>query len=231
MKKETPSFYAIIPANIRYDDRLAPNAKLLYGEITALANKEGHCWASNDYFAKLYSVTKVSVSKWVSQLSEYGYIDTELVYKEGSKEIANRYIRIVYDPIKENFNTPIKEKFKDNTTSNNNTINNTNNNGDTVPKFSSLGADIIKEMEKVDPKNKMYYGRPVQREACEFLIQEYTFETVVQVIRFYVLARGKVKYLPSISTPCELRDKWSKLQGLIERKNAENSEAINNVVW
>ena len=31
---ETPNYYAIIPANVRYAD-LKPNAKLLYGEITA----------------------------------------------------------------------------------------------------------------------------------------------------------------------------------------------------
>ena len=36
--KEKPRYYAIIPANVRYSD-LKPNAKLLYGEITALSNK------------------------------------------------------------------------------------------------------------------------------------------------------------------------------------------------
>lgn len=32
---EHRSYYAIIPANVRYDKRLKPNTKLLYGEITA----------------------------------------------------------------------------------------------------------------------------------------------------------------------------------------------------
>lgn len=117
------AYYAIIPANVRYDNDLMPNAKLLYGEITALCNEKGYCWATNDYFAQLYSVSKVSVSKWISQLVEKGYIFSEIVYKEGTKEIFNRYLRIVCDPIKEKFNTPIKEKFKDNNTSPNNTVN------------------------------------------------------------------------------------------------------------
>lgn len=116
-----PSYYAIIPANVRYDKEITPNAKLLYGEITSLCNDEGICWATNDYFAQLYNVSKVTVSKWVNELFKKGYINSEIVYKDGSKQILDRYLRIVNDPIKEKFNTPIEEKFKDNNTSMNNT--------------------------------------------------------------------------------------------------------------
>jgi hypothetical protein len=127
------SYYAIIPANVRYDSELAPNAKLLYGEITALCNERGYCWASNSYFSELYKVSKVSISKWINQLVDKGYLTSDLQYKEGTKEILNRYLRIVNDPIKEKLNTPIKEKlntpikekFKDNNTSFNTTSNNT----------------------------------------------------------------------------------------------------------
>ncbi|WP_233711133.1 conserved phage C-terminal domain-containing protein [Lederbergia citrisecunda] len=122
MKK---SYYAIIPANVRYDQEITPNAKLLYGEITALCNEKGYCWASNSYFADLYGVSKVSISKWINQLVDNGYLTSEIQYKDGSKEIFNRYLRIVNVPIKEKFNTPIKDKFKDNNTVINNTTNNT----------------------------------------------------------------------------------------------------------
>ncbi|MGX1430785.1 putative phage protein (TIGR02220 family) [Cytobacillus horneckiae] len=118
------SYYAIIPANVRYDEELTPNAKLLYGEITALCNEKGYCWASNSYFADLYRVSKVSISKWINQLIEKGYLNSEIIYKEGTKEILNRYLTIVNAPIKEKLNTPIKEKFKDNNTSFNTTSNN-----------------------------------------------------------------------------------------------------------
>ena len=126
MAEEKKSYYAIIPANVRYDESLPPNAKLLYGEITALCNAEGYCWASNKYFAELYGVSIISVSKWINALAKRGYITSQIIYKEGTKEIDKRYITILYEPIKEKFNTPIKEKFKDNNTSLNNTFNITN---------------------------------------------------------------------------------------------------------
>jgi hypothetical protein len=93
------NYYAIIPANVRYDKELTPNAKLLYGEITALCNEKGYCWATNNYFAELYGVSKVSVSTWINQLAKKNYIKTEINYKEGSKEITSRYI-IIFLPIK-----------------------------------------------------------------------------------------------------------------------------------
>ena len=64
---DKPSYYAIIPAEVRYSD-LKPSAKLLYGEITALSNKHGYCFASNNYFSNLYGVTKNTISVWISEL-------------------------------------------------------------------------------------------------------------------------------------------------------------------
>lgn len=89
-----PNYYAIIPSEVRYDKNLSANAKLMYGEITALSNKEGYCWANNKYFAELYGVSNRAVSGWISQLNECGYISLKIRYKGGSKEILQRYIRI-----------------------------------------------------------------------------------------------------------------------------------------
>lgn len=154
---EKKGYYAIIPASVRYDKRLPANAKLLYGELTALSNEKGYCWAGNDYFAGLYEVSKTSVSKWVSALRDTGYIEIQLEYAEGTKQILHRYIRIVKDPIEEKLNTPlrkvkdpIEEKLIDNTTVNT-TSNNTKNKGRFTPptltevidqcNFSGAGID------------------------------------------------------------------------------------------
>lgn len=126
MTENKKSYFAVIPANIRYDESLPPNAKLLYGEITALCNAEGYCWASNKYFAELYGVSPITISRWINILADRGYISSQLIYKEGTKEIVNRYIQICYEPINKNVNTPINENVKDNTTSSNTTSNTTN---------------------------------------------------------------------------------------------------------
>jgi hypothetical protein len=73
----TPSFYAIIPAHVRYSKDLEPNAKLLYGEITALCSVEGYCWASNDYFAELFDVEDRTITNWLKSLKDNGFIFVE----------------------------------------------------------------------------------------------------------------------------------------------------------
>ena len=55
--RNRPNYYAIIPAKVRYDKNLKPAEKILYGELTALSNKNGYCHAKNRYFANLYNVS------------------------------------------------------------------------------------------------------------------------------------------------------------------------------
>ena len=119
------SYYAIIPANVRYDDSLIPSAKLLYGEITALCNEKGYCWASNEYFANQCKVSKPTIQNWLKSLEEKGYIYREVKYKVGSKEIEARYIRILGGGHQENLVGGHQEIYQDNNTSINNTFNNT----------------------------------------------------------------------------------------------------------
>lgn len=72
-------YYGIIPAEIRYDNDLCANAKLLYSEIWALSQEKGFCFASNKYFADLYDVHKITISRWISQLERKGHIKTEII--------------------------------------------------------------------------------------------------------------------------------------------------------
>ena len=110
-----PNYYAVIPAEVRYNKKLTPNAKLLYAEITALCNMNGKCTASTEYFCRLYEVSRVSIQKWLKILEDNNYIKRVNIYKLGSKQIEARVITLV--------NIPSKEKFTDNTNIN---ITNTN---------------------------------------------------------------------------------------------------------
>lgn len=139
MDQEKPNYYAIIPAEIRYDTKINSTEKLLYAEITALSNKEGICWASNNYFAKLYNVTPIYVSNMINKLKKLGYIKTEYIYKPNTREIKQRNIYLLNNsliPTKQKFNRGIKQKFKDN----NININNINNN-----KVKNFKNNILKE--------------------------------------------------------------------------------------
>ena len=111
-KKEQPNYYAIIPATVRYDTNLKSAEKLLYGEITSLANKNGYCYAQNKYFADLYNVTAVSISRWISHLQELGYIKTEIIRNE-NKEIISRNIYIVDRPYYQKNQYPYIQKSKE----------------------------------------------------------------------------------------------------------------------
>ncbi|EKP99637.1 hypothetical protein LCA12A_1312 [Lacticaseibacillus casei 12A] len=91
---EKPSYYAVIPANVRYHEKLSDGAKLLYGEITALSNKNGYCWASNDYFSRLYSVSISTIKRRLQALEELGFIKRIVKYKEGTTEVEKRFISI-----------------------------------------------------------------------------------------------------------------------------------------
>lgn len=115
-EEKQPSYYAIIPSTVRYDENLKYAERLLYGEITALIGKEGYCFASNNYFAKLFGVIPGTISRWISHLSKLGYIKVDIIRNE-KKEVIERRIfitdiscrRIVSDTYKQSCTYPYKQ--------------------------------------------------------------------------------------------------------------------------
>lgn len=110
-----PNYYAIIPSEVRYS-AIKPSAKLLYGEITCLSNQRGYCFATNNYFAQLYNVNKNTISLWIKDLKDYGFIEIKMIYKD--KQIIERRIGIIKIT-----DTPIPKKVEDNNIKINNTRN------------------------------------------------------------------------------------------------------------
>lgn len=102
------SYYAIIPASIRYNQNLPANAKLLYGELTALCNEKGYCWANNRYFAELYNVSIPTISSWISKLLAEGFIRVEISAEGGNA----RHIFIEGGGLQKNPRGGLKENLK-----------------------------------------------------------------------------------------------------------------------
>lgn len=106
---ENPNYYAVIPAKVRYDKELKANEKLLYGEISALSNKNGYCNAGNVYFSELYGVHKKTISEWVTHLKNKGYIEVEIIYED--KKIVERRIYIETRRVSAKVSLPIRENM------------------------------------------------------------------------------------------------------------------------
>lgn len=143
---DKPSFYAILPADVRYAEDLTSLQKILYAEITALTNKEWYCYAGNSYFAELYKKDPTWVSKTISDMQKKWYLQitreneswfVRKIYVWELKEIKKTIkttCRRTQDPscskiqeeVAENCKTPLAENcniiIQDNNTTSNNTL-------------------------------------------------------------------------------------------------------------
>ncbi|MCI2885853.1 helix-turn-helix domain-containing protein [Staphylococcus hominis] len=187
---EQPSYYSIITANVRYDNRLTDSEKLLFAEITSLSNKYGYCTATNSYFARLYEVVKETISRRISNLTKYGYLKIETV-KDG-KQIKQRKMypltqsSIPIDvkintPIDNSVNTPIDANVKENNTSINNTsINNIN-------RTDNSATDVTRE--RFEEWWKLYDKKLDKKKAFSLFksaLKKHEFETIMNGTREYL---------------------------------------------
>ena len=94
-------YFTILPATVRYDMKLSPNAKILYSELLGLSGEKGFCWATNGYFATLFGVDKATISRWISALHKRGYIFFEPIDKKVNTldEIVKEYRQIYIAPL------------------------------------------------------------------------------------------------------------------------------------
>lgn len=87
-----PNYYAIIPANVRYNKDLTFLEKFLYCELTALSNVDGYCYAKNKYFADLYNKDQKTISRAISHLEELDFIKIE--YEKIGAKVEKRKIYV-----------------------------------------------------------------------------------------------------------------------------------------
>lgn len=206
---EKPNYYAIIPGNVRYDPELKDKAKLLYGEITALSNKEGYCFASNTYFAELYGVSTQTIINMINNLVEKGYVERTITYKEGTQEVDKRYLKILEGGTQKILTRGTQKIFMDNNTSINNTsINNSSSKDDDENLFDYL-------------QENGFSLTPIETQiVMEWEDNELTRYAIKQAVLNHVF---RIKYIEEILKRYE-RDNIKSLQEAIARDESFKSK-------
>lgn len=144
--------------------------------------------------------TLMSKTQWKSKPTDTKSVGTDR--QKGSKPT---------DKLSKNRQTPVRQ-------------NNTNNNNTYINKtaketFAEDIPEIIKAFEDVNPAFEKWYGNKTQRTACERLLKKHGKELVLGAVR--ILPKSNLqRYLPTITTPLQLEDKWAQLEvGLRKIKN------------
>lgn len=170
------SYYAVIPADVRYDKEICPNAKLLYGEITALCNQEGFCWANNQYFMALYEVGKNTIIRWINELVDKGYLIKNIQYSEDGKTVLQRCLSLPNDTRgyqncneggAKNDTTPSIKNDTHNTTSTITTTNITV--SKKVSKERDTGAREYQRESYTELLTRLGYSKPLQKQIFKFI--------------------------------------------------------------
>lgn len=92
-------------------------------------------------------------------------------------------------------------------------------------------GEIIKQFESINPACKRYYGNKTQRKACESLIDTIGYDRTIAVVRDTLPMSNKVAYMPSITTPLQLLERYATLESAINKaKNKTESKTKNFIL-
>lgn len=221
--------YSTIIFQVKKDLGLSLKEYILLDAVYHLQVKTGLCYAKSEYYCELLDIGVREVQRLKKTLLEKGLL---LVEKKGIKttDIWNTtYLGLESDKNVASNTTEMSPTSDKNVAHTyNKEIDIENNTGEAEPlkDNATLIPLVIKELESIDPKNKLFYGNKTQREACNFLISEYGLELVLQVIKAIPVLKAKIPYMPSVTTPVELRDKWVKIKDAIGREKAKEPEVV-----
>ena len=114
MVKE-PFISLVLPEAVLGDNRLTYFERILLIDIVSLCKKNEYFWPTNRYFMNKFNCTKPTVSKSISSLSKFGYIDIEINNSEtnNSKRIIrlSEVLKKRITSIQGNINTSIQNNF------------------------------------------------------------------------------------------------------------------------
>lgn len=176
--------------------------KLLLVEIDSLDGEQG-CFASNEYLAKFFGLSKDRISKMVSSLKKKGYISVQVHYKSGTKQIEKRVIRVLKhshtllskssigvgenaDRVSAEITTGIGENDEDNKT-----INKTS--------YISTTTDSTTQIYEAVQQNIRFSLSPIEQQTIDYWIKDYSHELILEAIKRAALSnKTTVRYVEGI---------------------------------
>lgn len=233
MSSGDAGYYGILPADVRYDKDLLPNAKLLFVEITSLCRQQGYCWATNSYFAELLGASERTVTRWIKLLCDKGYCFTTTKtfrWQDGtikkvryiclSKKAADDLKNLSQEDILGRHHIDISVQNHIDTGVAYNKINNELDKSlmDTNVSIGEVSPETYGKVEinQLFDSWESTTGLPItsnktkNRYACNNLIGKYGVDGVEKLIR--VVERAQMdKYAPRIADFCDLQAKLNQL--------------------
>jgi hypothetical protein len=95
MAEQQRAFKGIwIPAEIWLNESLSLQEKAVLAEIDSFCSRYESCYASNEHFANFIQVGERRIQKILKSLESKGFIEREIIYKKGTKEIEKRFLRV-----------------------------------------------------------------------------------------------------------------------------------------
>ena len=83
-----------IPRDIWLNKDLSITEKCFLAEIDSLGGSEEGCFASNQYFAEFFNLSKERARKIIGELNKKGYLEITLAYKGDTNEVDQRIIKL-----------------------------------------------------------------------------------------------------------------------------------------
>lgn len=219
-----------IPANIWLSETLTLQEKIFLVEIKSLDNEQG-CFASNEHFSKLFQLSKSRCSEVINRLKEKNLIRIQFTYKEGSKQIERRTIRVNlgHDLFNEGIRkteAPIREiergvRYVEDPPSGNAKDNNTLFNNTSINTTATTN-DRSREVFNSVQQNIRFNLSPIEIETVDYWLKDYPHELILEAIKRAALSNiTTLRYIESI-----LRD-WQKKRLTTLAEVERDDEAFN----
>jgi len=99
-------YYIIITHSVYADNSIPDGAKVLYGLILSLSQKDGWCYAGNEYFSNTLNKEPRTIQLYLSKLKEKKYIHVDLKQNH-VRRITTQDTRVNIKPVDKN---PVETK-------------------------------------------------------------------------------------------------------------------------